>query len=35
MDSHTLNKMSVRENNIFGDISNKFAFDASKSQRKR
>ena len=35
MDSRTLKKMSIRENNIFGEISNKFTFDASKSQRKR
>lgn len=29
MDSRTLNKMSIRENNIFGNISNQFTFDAS------
>lgn len=34
MDPRTLKNMSIRENNIFGDISNKFTFDASKPQRK-
>ena len=29
MDSRTLNKMSIRESNIFGNISNQFTFDAS------
>ncbi len=35
MDSRKLHNMSIRENNIFGDISNRFTFAALKSQRNR